>query len=274
MSERSLEGHYRGTPTAEDAFRVHALLARLVVPPSEFHVPLRLNPDAWGAELHPRRLSEALTRGSTIEDGWSPAWERLEAQVALCVASGDIAAGAGYALRMLDARPYSRDSLHWEGYPGSSRLWVRRGLWMTPLPLQSATEGVLWSWWALSGGFHNFDGRLLPFPDYPLETFPHYDPEDVEALAKHPSRVTWQQSIWVGPRQGEDLSEVFGVLYDSHGVAVRPTNYGPRPFDWREYPEVTYGLDWLSAATHHLGEPLFRLAWEWRLEMQPPQRGN
>lgn len=274
MSERTLEGHFRGTPTAQDAHRIHALLARLVVPPSEFHVPLRMNPDAWGMQLHPQRLKDALRRLPTVADEWSPAWERLEAQVALCVASGDIAAAAGYAFRMLFESPPTRTLLHWEGLPGASRMWIRRGLWMTPVPLQSAVEGILWSWWALSGGFHNYGRSLLPTPEYPLTIYPHHRPEDREALDTHPSRIPWAEHQWLGPREGEDLTDVFGVLYDASGRPVRPTHRGPRAFDWREHADIAFGLRWLDEATHHLGDALYRQARAHRLEMRHPARSE
>jgi hypothetical protein len=263
----SILGWTTEQPTHEQVHELYTLLARTVVPPQEFWVPLRLKPDVWGQRLHPRRLTSSLLSGSRVEDTWSPAWDRLEAQLGICLGTMNLPAAAHYALSMLGMLRYA-SSILWEGPPGRSRMWVRQGSWVTPVPLRSVTEGVLWTWWSLSGGFHNYSMDLLPTPDLPLDLFPHYREGDRDALQTHPSKAVYAAPQWRGPRTGEALREELGVLY-AGAEPVRWSMNAVEAFDWRQYPTLSCGLFWLEDIVHTIGPSLYTLCLNWRLEMRP-----
>jgi hypothetical protein len=168
---------------------------------------------------------------------------------------------------------YNVSSVLWEGPPGRSRMWVRQGHWVTPLPLKSATEGALWTWWALSGGFHNFSRELMPTPNYSMDLFPHFRETDIEELQHHPSKTAWQPTQWSGMRHGEQLTDVMGVLYDEHGP-VRLSSGGASVFDWADFPALPFGLFWLADSIHSLGPELYQYAVAWRETMTRRDSGE
>lgn len=263
---KSLEGHLHEAWTYKDVERFYRTLGRTIVHPSEVWIPLRPRPDIWGKRTATRNFSSVLQSGSPIENDFGPAWDRLEAQVGLCLSTKNYGAAIFYIHAMLGFTP-TTPSIVWEGQPNHSRMWVRQTGWVAPIPTHSATESVLHLWWCLSGGFHNYARKMLPWPTYPLSYFAHYWEEDIEALTAHPSKTVWRKTDWTGLRPGENLENVGGVLYDDAGDPVRASGDVLDTFAWEDVPDAPCGLQWLDASLATVGLPLHKQAREWRLGM-------
>lgn len=278
MKLKLLKGHPNRLKkgfTEEDLDEVYRALALTVVPPSEWWVPLRYEADTFRGKKIPKGEGYNFFRASPQE--FSEAWDRLEAQVGLCLSGHEYPAAAWYAMKMLGVSPWM-SRIMWEDTPYNSRMWVRTGAGdvVLPIPRQSAIESALYLWWALSGGFLNYEGDMLKLCKYGLEFFPHYRRKDEDDIRAHPSRTAYRPDQWrkqgearlgVLWRGGVPIGYASGVKDDEHGEDHRDDRW----FDWCS-PDMThcqYGLTWLGQQRHRLHISLLTAAKDHRKGMYP-----
>lgn len=249
--------------------KVHELyraLALTVVPTSEWWVPLRYHSDPLCGSGLP--TFDYVWTAEPVE--FCDAWDRLEAQVGLCLSARELPAAAWYTMKLLDIRG-ATTSLLWEDTPYNSRMWVRTGQQghvLLPIPRDSAIESALHAWWALSGGFLNYEREFLALYSYGLEFFPFYSSHDQEVLRAHPSKTVYRPDDW---RDKEHDERKLGCLWReglpiSLDTSIESTD---SVFDWAtpDMLHCPYGLKWVDRQRHRLHPSLLAACADHRKSM-------
>lgn len=245
----------------EDREDLYRALAVSVVPSSEWWVPLRTRASPFEGRPGKPNLNFMLCSA----EEFCPAWDRLEAQVGLCLSAFEYPAAAYYTLHMLGVSHRSSHIL-WEDTPYNSRMWVRQGESVLPIPRESAIENILHLWWALSGGFLNYEQDLLSLCSYNLKHFPFYSRADEKALRSHPSRTIHRHDQWGGEESRTHDEVRRGCLWREGIPIARETRGNRHPpaqdvvFDWYsdDMLPCLYGVEWLDRQRHILHRSLYR----------------
>ncbi len=168
----------------------------------------------------------------------------------------------------------------WEGYPGFSRMWLRRGDNLLPVPLTGPIRLAFETWWCLSMGYSSptrrfirvrYDAfedhfRSLDSPIIHLMPFGYDDPDLVlDALKKaHANDLAYPRFIpkLLDVRTMLPEAEERGGLVWYGGV---PVGFGSDTVarlsqGEARKPDAPWGMNWLEAAKDSIPPRIYQMA--------------
>lgn len=170
--------------------------------------------------------------------------------------------------------------LIWEGFPGFSRMWIRRGDVVLPVPMTGPIRLAFETWWALSMGyaspthrflqarFYDFEEhfRSLDSPIIQLMSFGFDDPDVVLGLLMraHMNELAY-------PAYRKAMNDPLSLLPDAEvkdglvwyeGVPVGiPADATPRrSLAYAPPADAPWGLHWLEAAKESIPPRIYTMA--------------